>query len=142
MREELKKIAGLRSRFRGTFSRFGSAVVRFRINGRRCSKEVVTLVLVDVTDSRGNLLTDHLWFKMGKQFEELELKPGDRVEFTARVDKYTKRRRDEYDGESYLVDDYCLKRPTKMVKLGVHDEKGTGLLFRDLRPDTSQNVLG
>ena len=119
MRERLAAIAGVRSRFRGRFERWGSASVRFRINGRRCIKEVKTLVLVNVTDTKGNELTDHLWFKCGKQFEDLELSPGDQVEFAATVEKYFKRRRDELDGETYFEGDFCLKRPAKMVKLDV-----------------------
>lgn len=132
MREELKKLEGVRTRFRGTFSRYGSACERFRIEGRICTKEVRTLVLLDVTDERGNLLTDHLWFKCGKQFEGLNLQDGDRVEFTARVEKYHKRVRDDFDDDVYLIDDYCLKRPTKMVKLGVMAQEGNGLLFADM----------
>lgn len=142
MRERLKEINGVRARFRGTFDRYGTAVVRFRIRGRMCSKTVTTLVLTDVTDAAGNILTDHLWFRLGKQFGNLDLHHGDRVEFTATVEKYHKRQRDEYDGDYYLIEDYCLKRPAKMFKLGVHDKQGRGLLFRDLKEEEiGQNVL-
>lgn len=133
MRERLAAIAGLRTRFRGRFVRFGTATVKFWLNGDRRSKEVSTLVLEEITDDRGNPLTDHLWFKVGKQFESLDLQPGDRIEFTARVESYRKRARD--DEGSYLAFDYCLKRPTNMVKLGVHDGAGRGLLFADAFPD-------
>lgn len=118
-------------RFRGTFARFGRAVVRYRFAGKLRTKEVVTLVLTNVTDDCNRPLTDHLWFKCGKQFAALNLQPGERVEFTARVERYYKRRRDEFDGESYLEGDYCLKRPTNMMKLGAHDSAGNGLLFVD-----------
>jgi hypothetical protein len=133
VREKLKEICGVRARFRGRFQRFGEAVVRFRLNGRLRSKPVRTLVLTDLTDDRDRPLSDHLWFRVGKQFDALNLRPGDRVEFTATVEKYEKRRRDEYGDGYYIIEDYCLKRPCKMVKLGVHDEEGKGLLFADLK---------
>jgi hypothetical protein len=140
MREELKRIVGVRARFRGTFERYGSAIVRFSIRGRMRSHPVKTLILLDVTDARGNLLTDHLWFRCGKQFNELQLQRGDRVEFTATVERYVKRTRDEYDGGFYLEGDYCLKRPARMFKLGVHDEKGRGLLFADLEKEEASHA--
>lgn len=57
------------------------------------------LLFVNVCDSHGVEVTDHLWFDVAKCWEALKLKPGDRVEFTARVREYWKgyhdnRRRD------------------------------------------------
>ncbi len=49
---------------------------------------------------------------MGRQFAALQLQPGDRVSFDARVMRYRKDYRgDREEGE------YCLKWPTRMYKM-------------------------
>jgi hypothetical protein len=79
---------------------------------------VKTVLLKDVKDENGQLVTDHLWFNMTKGFEEANLQPGDIVEFRGKVEKYIKgyrgRREDVYKP---LVTDYKLSRPTKVRKL-------------------------
>ena len=69
-----------------------------------------------------DIITDHLWFSLGKQFQKLNLKEGDIISFDARVAKYVK----GYKGdERYFFEetgrlpppistDYKLERPTKM----------------------------
>lgn len=117
MREKLKEINGTRARFRGRFEKFG----------QRSSYGYVKrmALLVNVTDERGREMTDHLWLNLCKQVERLDLKPGDIVEFDARVRPYTK---GYYDNRQR---DYRLSHPTNFTKLGVHDTQGNGLLFGD-----------
>jgi hypothetical protein len=108
MRTELAKIFKSRTRFTATFEKFGS---RIPFRGPR----LTTLLFLDVRKS-GELVTDHLWFTMNKQFERLDLQPGDKISFDARVKTYSKGRRGEF---GY---DYKLSNPTKIVK---HQQTGT-----------------
>ncbi len=117
MREKLAAISNVRARFRGRFERFGH---------RTSSGYVKRMaLLVEVTDSRGREMCDHVWLNLTKQVEALDLKPGDRIEFDARVRPYVK---GYYDDRRR---DYRLSNPTNFVKLGAHDAEGRGLLFDD-----------
>lgn len=70
-----------RSLFRGVFRKYG-----LRSGYKGTSAE--TILLVDVRDSDGNVVCDHLWFNMTKGFEQLgTLREGDMVQFEARVKK-------------------------------------------------------
>jgi len=129
LREELEKIRGVRTRFRGHFERFGH---------RTSSGYVKHMALLkDVTDLKGNEMCDHVWLNLTKQVEALHLVPGDVIEFDARVKPYWKGYHDDRRR------DYRLSNPTKFVKLGVHETDGDGILFADLKQGSStQNVLG
>jgi hypothetical protein len=118
MREKLKEICGVRARFRGRFERFGE-----RTSGGYVKRMAL---LSDITDSKGNEMCDHIWLNLTKAVKALELKPGDRIEFTARVRPYTK---GYYDNRQR---DYRLSHPTGFVKLGIITEMGAGLLFTDM----------
>jgi hypothetical protein len=89
-----------------------------------------TILLRDVClVSTGATLCDHLWFTCGKQFERLNLEPGDRVEFDARVDSYVKGyqgRRAEELGEAWTQADWRLSRPTKIRRAVNKREATTG----------------
>ena len=63
------------------------------------------ILLKDITDETGQIVTDHQWFNMTKGFEQADLKLGDLVEFKATVKKYIK----GYKGRR----DYILYKPTK-----------------------------
>lgn len=117
MRERLKELCGVRARFRGTFQKFG----------QRTSHGYVKpmALLVDLTDARGNEMCDHLWLNLTPTVERLDLQPGDRIEFDARVARYVK----GYHDDRRV--DYKLNNPTNFVKLGSHDDAGNGLLFTD-----------
>jgi hypothetical protein len=117
MREMLQQIDGVRARFRGTFREFG----------QRTSYGYVKrmALLVGVTDLRGEEMCDHLWLNLTLQVQRLDLQPGDRIEFDARVRPYTK---GYYDNRQR---DYRLSNPTNFTKLGTHDAHGNGILFRD-----------
>lgn len=109
-RNHLRQQNGIRGRYTGQVSRFGTKIA---FHG----PPLKTLCLVDVRDGNGVLVTDHLWFTMGKQFERLQLVQGDRVSFEARVTLYIKGYRGHRD-DVYLpiTKDYRLSNPSKIVK--------------------------
>lgn len=107
MRDKLRAIEGQRARYRATFDQFNSRT--------SFGYEVKTLLLRDVTDVHGREICDHIWFRRGKQFDNLNLQPGDRVEFQARADSYRK----GYGSREEKQLDYCLKNPTKVCRLAV-----------------------
>ena len=126
MREELQQRNGKRGRFSGTVKRFGSKPAYRGPN-------LVTLLLVDVRDEAGNEVTDHLWFVVRKQLKELNLQPGDRIEFTARVVEYVKgyKGRRELDDAPPVSVDYKLSHGTQFKKVGSMPADVVGLpLFR------------
>lgn len=115
MRKELAKIKEVRATFTGTYIRTGSKA--------SYKYTAPTLLLQNVKDSTGKVVTDHLWCNFTKGFAALGLKYGDLVQFDARVKPYTKgyqgRRDDVYDKPVEL--DYKLSHPTKLSKVGVSD---------------------
>lgn len=112
MREKLKEISGVRKRFTATFERFGKKAA-FK------GPPITTLLFVDIRDKYDKEFCDHIWFKMGLQFKLLDLQPGDKISFDARVKPYIKgyrgRRFDEYESKP-LEDDYKLSHPNNIVK--------------------------
>jgi len=111
MREKLKQANGNRSIFEGIFERFGIK------NSFGHPKH--TLLLKDIKDNSGKVVTDHLWFNVGKRFDSLKLQAGDIVRFDARVKPYVKGyrgyREDVYD--SPVETDYKLSNPTNLRKV-------------------------
>jgi hypothetical protein len=114
MREQLAQCEGRRVTVRATFSRFGKK------NGWQ-GREIKTVLLTDLTDIHGRALCDHLWFTFNKQFEALDLQPGDRLELDGRSAAYVKGyqgRRGEWDGDLPEVStDFKLRHPTRVRKL-------------------------
>jgi hypothetical protein len=112
MRVRLGKMYGERTVFRGTFSRFG-------LKSAYKGPPLKTVLLINITDSSGRIVCDHLWFNFTKGFAALDLKEGDVVEFHARVKDYWKgyrgRRDDVWDKP--LEKDYKLSFPTKIRKV-------------------------
>ena len=110
-RKTLGKNEGERSIYTGEFIRTG---IKHGFRG-----DIKTVLLKDVKDETGQLVTDHLWFNMTKGFEEANLQSGDIVEFRGKVEKYIKgyqgRREDIFDKQ--IEADYKLSRPTKVRKL-------------------------
>jgi hypothetical protein len=128
VREFLKEREGKRGRFSGTVKRLGSKPA-YR------GAPLPTLLLVDVRDEAGTLVTDHLWFTVRKQMKELNLQPGDKIEFTARVKPYVKgyrgRREDDYLPPMSV--DYKLSHGTKFKKVGSIPVETIGLpLFQGI----------
>ena len=111
MRSKLKHFVETRSRFYGIFERFGQ---KSAFKG----PPITTLLFLDIADSQGKILTDHLWFNMTKEFEKLNLKKGDKCSFFARATVYHK----GYRGNRWeiIVEsdrpsvDFRLSRPTKI----------------------------
>jgi hypothetical protein len=111
MRERLTKLDGQRLRFEATFARFGEKTFKHHVK--------VTALFVNVTNSLGVEVTDHLWFTVGKRMAALDLKPGDRVSFKATVGKYRKGYRGGRDDDDLPPPsvDYCLKRAADFVRV-------------------------
>lgn len=82
MREELKRRDGERCHYTARVERFGNKV--------RFGHDVPTILLVDVRDDDGALMTDHLWFNYTQGFQDSGVRPGDSVEFCARAESYLK----------------------------------------------------
>jgi len=110
LRKELKKLNEVRATFTGTFERLGIK------NGYYGPEK--TLLLKDVKDSEGKIVTDHLWFNFTKGFQSANLAEGDIVQFDARVKEYEKgykgRKESVY---SEITEDYKLSFPTKVKNL-------------------------
>ena len=102
---------GKRSMYTGEFDRTGSK------SGYKSRLD--TVLLKDIKDETGHIVTDHQWFNMTKGFKQADLKHGDLVEFRGTVKKYTGgyqgRREDVYDKP--MKTDYHLSRPTNIRKL-------------------------
>ena len=120
MRTALKPLDNQRIEFTGTFERFGRKT-NFK------GYPTVTVLLVDIKDSSGRNVTDHLWFSYTKSFQALgELREGDLIEFHARVREYIKgyrgHRYDEIEENPPRID-YRLSHPTqfKIIKKGNGD---------------------
>jgi hypothetical protein len=111
MREELEKIENERGTFIGTFVRTGIKI--------DFGHEKQTILLKNVKDKIGNLVTDHLWFNLTKGFEVLQLIENDVVQFDARVKSYEKGYKGRIDGEywDFSETDYKLSHPTKITKI-------------------------
>ncbi len=113
MREQLARLGDLRGRFTGTFVRYGTKPGwQGRIER--------TVLLKEVKDSRGVVVTDHLWFNLTKGFEMQDLKAGDVVSFSARVTPYLKGYKGYRSDEDLppIERDYRLSNPTKFEKIG------------------------
>lgn len=110
MRKELKKLKEFRGTFTGTFVREGEK--------SSFGHPKKTILLANITDSAGKVLTDHLWFNLTKGFASLSLETDDIVQFDARVKEYTKGyfgyRDDVFDKPPEI--DYKLSHPTKLKK--------------------------
>lgn len=108
MRKELDEIGSeTRGTFYGTFERFGIK------NGYRGTEK--TVLLKNIKNEDGIVVTDHLWFNFTKGFEKLNLEPGMVVQFDARVAEYVKGYRGwREDVYCPLSVDYKLSYPTKM----------------------------
>lgn len=116
MREKLGNYLGKRRTFQGIFKRFGS-----KSGYKGPVKTVLVVNLIDFVTKE--VLTDHLWFTCGKQFDSLDLQEGELVQFDARVTEYLKGYQGGGDEGSYedvygRQLDYRLSFPTKVYKLG------------------------
>lgn len=113
MREKLAKKFKLnqREKYKAKFKRFG---IR---NGYK--REIKTVLLTDIVDQYHKLVASHLWMDCGKQFDKLNLKEGDMIQFYARPKIYEKGYLgyDEFGEKGFPIIDYGLKYPSKVAKL-------------------------
>lgn len=103
MRDELKNLGSeTRYRYRATVGRMGIKSNKYKGFPER------TILLKDLIEQTSKkIVTDHIWFTVGKNLRELNLKEGDEIEFNARISSYRK---------GYWKDktDYKLNRMTKI----------------------------
>jgi len=115
-RTKLKEIEEFRGTFTGIFERMGSK------SGWKGSTET-TVLLIDIQDENGIIITEHLWFNYTKGFRELgTLTVGDSIQFNARVKKYYKGYQGYSEEPWNRETDYKLSHPTKITNL-THPEK-------------------
>ena len=98
-----------RKRFRGTFVRLGKK------SGYKGNSEE-TVLITNIIDLESNtVVADHLWFTFTKGFQELNLQPGNIVEFDARVKEYKKGYAYDVATRTQRKTDYKLSHPTKIT---------------------------
>lgn len=111
MRKKLAEQAEERKTFRAVLSRFGK-----KTNYKGFSED--TLLFTQVVDvAMKQVVSDHVWFTYSKAFESLSLKPGDLVEFDARIKAYQKGYVNRSLGFHKKTEDYKLSHPTKLKKI-------------------------
>lgn len=108
MRKTLKAIGNqTRHTFTATFARFGTK------NGYMGIEK--TVLLQNIKDENGNLISDHLWFNYTTGFAKLRLKEGMHIQFNARVAEYEKGYKGYREDVYVPIEiDYKLSYPTKI----------------------------
>lgn len=101
MREKLKEIHQVRATFCGVVADFGTRT--------SCGYVKHQMLVRNIRDRHGNEMADHVWFLCAKWNEHL--RPGDEIEFEARVTRYWK----GYHDNRQM--DYKLSHPTKVRKI-------------------------
>ena len=110
MRKKLRDYEDVRSTFEGEFVRFGIK------NG--WVGEERTVLLREIKNNKGMVVSDHCWFNLTKGFEKLSLVPGDVVRFDARVKTYERGYKGYRDDVYKPIEiDYKLSHPTKLKKV-------------------------
>jgi hypothetical protein len=110
-RTRLEPLLGERKRFSGIFVRKGRKRA-YKGWGTLGDGYDATVLLEDIRDDQGRIVTDHLWFSNTQAFEDALMVEGEVVTFNARVDDYIKgHEKDDYD--------YKLSRPSKIVAHGL-----------------------
>jgi signal peptidase I len=124
MRKGLKRLGNQeRHTFTGVFERTG-----YKVDHTYATDyENPTLLLVNVKDESGKVITSHVWFNYTKGFKKLGvLQKGDVISFRARVGTYTK----GYLGYDYdrrlknpVSQDYKLTFPSKVTLVNRDPDK-------------------
>ena len=111
----MRQANGIRATFSGIVERYGTK--------SSYGHPKPTLLLKDIKDGGGMIVTEHLWFNLTQGFAKLGLQPGDAVKFDARVKPYIKGYRgyrdDVYDKP--IEEDYKLSHPTNLRKMIIPD---------------------
>lgn len=111
MREKLQKRNQERFTARATVKRYGGKLTNIPKLDIYSWQE--TILLVDVKDAKTDeLLTDHVWLKVGKRLQTLNAKTGDLIQFDGRIDVYRKK-----GGH-----DYHFENPTRLIIVESHPE--------------------
>jgi hypothetical protein len=111
MREALQQLNGQRLQFTAIVERFGT-----RKSYLGYPQPTILLRQVVALEAQ-TLVTDHLWFIVRKTIAALDLQPGERIQFEARVTQYTKGYVNRRAGIDDRTIDYKLERPTKFIKI-------------------------
>lgn len=111
MRKRLELNKGVRKKFHAVFSHFGK-----KINFSGYTDQ--TVLLIDIRDAETQeALTDHAWFAYTRGFERIQLRPGVKVAFEARIKEYKK----GYVNRRYSINrqkvDYKLSHPTRITMI-------------------------
>jgi len=113
MRIGLAKQDGERKRFKATFGRLGR-----RVGYKGYSEE--TILLKDVRDlETDKIVTDHVWFAFTKGFQTIALSEDVKIEFEARVKKYTKGYVNTRAKINNQEIDFRLSNPTKIKLVAI-----------------------
>ncbi len=123
-RKKLKEIGmEKRNRFVGTVEKFGIK------NGFKGLIDTILLINIKLEGSE-EIITEHLWFNLCKQFRDLNLQKGDVIALNARVAKYQKGYRGgrELEIPKPLAGDYKLQRPTKATVVKRADNSEESLI--------------
>jgi hypothetical protein len=76
------------------------------------------LLLKDIKDETGQIVTDYQWFNLAKGFSIANLFPGDIVEFSGKVKKNTLGKKKLFNGSySSVKDDFKITFPSKVRKI-------------------------
>lgn len=123
MRVALKAIGKeTRNRYHATVGRMGIKSNEFKGFPER------TILLKNVVNiNTGDVITDHLWFTVGKTLKNLKLKEGDEIRFNARVGTYRK-------GYKYKKTDYKLNYMTKIEVKRLDRELNAEEITSDTEP--------
>ncbi len=92
-RAKLAPFAGKRTMFEGVFVRYGASDPL-----NMYDRQMDNILLRRLSDEEGNHLVEHIWCKTNKNIDGLELKGGERIRFSARVDRCEK----GYKGRNWL----------------------------------------
>ena len=110
MRKKLKIINEIRKTFIGQFVRFGTKSGYMGIER--------TILLKDIKDLEGHIISNHLWFNYTKGFEKINLQENDVIKFDARVKEYERGYKGYKEGIYKPIElDYKLSHPTKIEKI-------------------------
>lgn len=121
MREKLQERDGRRGTFTATFSRFGTKAAYK-------GPPIITLLFIDVRDSTEKTVADHIWFKTALCWQRADLKPGELVQFDARVRAYWKGYQGDDEGRTK---DYGLSFPNNVHVPARHSEQTDLPLFHE-----------
>lgn len=119
MRQELKNMCGEKHTFTGVVTRIGS---RRPYNGSR--KNLSTMLLREVRNSKGELVSDHLWLDLVPPFVAVHPSYGAIIQFEGVVESYIRgfssRKRHYNTGKMSL--DFTIKHIDKVSIVGQVEE--------------------